>query len=582
MTKDEDVLINGLIKGSTFALTLTRIASSFSTIIASILIGRYLGSNAVAALSFDKPVVSWLFSAFASVLSVGITIVCATTIGEGNRKKAGQYFTMANIVALLFSVAGILVFLLFLDPIVSFLGAKDVEVADMSKAYLVGWLIGLPAYIIQILLQSFIHLEGRNRRSVLAIAGMSVTTIFLEYVAVWMNLGMFGIALATSIGNYVSLIILGSYFLRKDAILQFHFEKGLPWKEMLVVTKYGISSMFAKLARFFRYYLMNQILMRFGGLMAVTAYMIRDSWIDMEGNVESGISSTVRMLSGVFYGEHNPNALKQTMKLSYKQTLRSYIPLAIITFFGAPLIVAMFLDTSDMETMVMAVYCLQIFAIAMPLYALCAVQLKYLEAIQKTALSNVMQALSEFIYPITCAWIFGKLFGINGVWISWPFSNILSILTYLIYIKLCHADILFLNDNPEMQEAKYGEYTVTSLEEACLASQYAEHFCKENGIDKHKTMALALCVEEVTSNCVTYGARDGKKHHVDVRFVLEENGDITLRIRDDCKFFDPLAYYGNKHFDDPASGIGIKMMFRMSKELKYAPLLGRNTVLITI
>lgn len=445
-----------------------------------------------------------------------------------------------------------------------------------------GWLIGLPAYLIQILLQAFIRLEGGNKRNVAAIVGMTVTTVAFDFIAVWMNWGMFGIALATSLGNYVSFAILGVHFLKKDAMLRFHLEPGLPWGELLTITQYGMSSMIAKIARLIRYYLMNQMLLKFGGLMAVTAYMIRDNWIDIEGHFESGISTTARLLSGVFYGEHDERTLKKMMHTCYRYMLIIYAVIAAITFFGAPYIVSMFLKTNDEATIKMCVQGLKIFAIALPFYSVCCLQMKYLEGIQKTVVSNAFLLVIEFVYPLSCAWIFGELFGITGVWASWPISNMLSIVSYWIYTKVKKTDYFYLKNNADIKDVKSGEYTVTSLEEACEASKCAEAFCKENGIDQKRTYALALCVEEVTSNCVTYGARDGKKHHVDVRFMLEENGKIILRIRDDCKFFDPEAYYGKHHLEDPASGIGIKMIFRMSKDVKYVPLLGRNTVLVTI
>lgn len=62
-------------------------------------------------------------------------------------------------------------------------------------------------------------------------------------------------------------------------------------------------------------------------------------------------------------------------------------------------------------------------------------------------------------------------------------------------------------------------------------------FCKARNIDQRRSMVAGLCVEEMVGNVVKHGFLPGEKHAVDVRIVVKEK--LTIRVRDDCRAFDP-------------------------------------------
>ena len=65
--------------------------------------------------------------------------------------------------------------------------------------------------------------------------------------------------------------------------------------------------------------------------------------------------------------------------------------------------------------------------------------------------------------------------------------------------------------------------------------------------------------------------------------LVNERG-LILRLRDDCRRFDPIERYRNElQFDEnPANGIGIKMMIKLAKSIKYTGLYGMNNLIIRI
>ena len=96
-------------------------------------------------------------------------------------------------------------------------------------------------------------------------------------------------------------------------------------------------------------------------------------------------------------------------------------------------------------------------------------------------------------------------------------------------------------------------------------------------------MKAALAVEEMAGNIVQHGFRDGKPHMINIR-MLAKNDELILRIRDDCRRFDPTDKYKTElQFDEnPENGVAIKMMIKLAKEMKYTGLFGVNNLIIRV
>ena len=122
------------------------------------------------------------------------------------------------------------------------------------------------------------------------------------------------------------------------------------------------------------------------------------------------------------------------------------------------------------------------------------------------------------------------------------------------------------------------ERSIRSEQDAIAASEDAVAFCRSRGLSPRESMLIGLCLEEMTVNIVTYGFRaDRKKHHVNVRLVLEGD-DRVLRIRDDCVNFDPIHFLKLHESDDPTAHVGIRMVMKTAKDANYLNSLGWNNL----
>ena len=184
--------------------------------------------------------------------------------------------------------------------------------------------------------------------------------------------------------------------------------------------------------------------------------------------------------------------------------------------------------------------------------------------------------------------LFLMMIGYRGVWIATPVINVLVVLVAVIYIlrqdgKGFKEKMLLLPKDfgvaPEHEFSFEGDsmFDVVGISRTVIA------FMLENGYDKRKADMVSLAVEELAGNIVQHGFSDGRSHHVDIRLLAKE-GDLILRFRDDCKRFDTVDEYRTQlqFSKNPEEGIGIKMMIRLAKDIKYTGLYGMNNLIVRL
>jgi anti-sigma regulatory factor (Ser/Thr protein kinase) len=126
------------------------------------------------------------------------------------------------------------------------------------------------------------------------------------------------------------------------------------------------------------------------------------------------------------------------------------------------------------------------------------------------------------------------------------------------------------------------DVSVKSMDEVLTVSEQIVDFCKKNGIDKKKAFYAGLCMEEMAGNIVTHGfAQDNKNHSVDIR-VISKDEKLILRMRDNCSEFDPSKRAEVMESTEDGKNIGIKLVYKIAREVEYQNLLGLNVLTIQI
>jgi len=121
---------------------------------------------------------------------------------------------------------------------------------------------------------------------------------------------------------------------------------------------------------------------------------------------------------------------------------------------------------------------------------------------------------------------------------------------------------------------------VHGIEDVAQTAEKVQSFCEEHGIGRKTATHCGLCMEEIARNIAEHGFHaDHRKHHIEVGVALRAE-DVVLRIKDDCIAFDPQEWHEMTRPDDPASNVGIRLVYGIAREVEYQNLLGLNVLTI--
>lgn len=128
-------------------------------------------------------------------------------------------------------------------------------------------------------------------------------------------------------------------------------------------------------------------------------------------------------------------------------------------------------------------------------------------------------------------------------------------------------------------------FTVANdLREIAVAADRIDQFCSAHGIPPATAYAVNLSVDELLTNTISYGYKDGEEHRVDL--MIRRDGDLlTIEISDDGIEFTPdsakVPDTAASIEDRPIGGLGIFLTRQMMDSFEYRRDEGRNIVTLT-
>ena len=576
-------------------MLVTQIVSAMTVtlcmLIDSIMIGRFLGVDAMSAYGLANPLLL-LFAAIGSLIATGVQILCGKTVGAGDREATDACFTVSVLLAAGISVIGVVLVFVFLGPLTSLLGAgtpsSDNPVYGLTKDYITGFIIGAPAFLCAQIMVPYMQISGSRTRLIAAVAAMTVTDIVLDLLNVFVfRGGTFGMGLASTLSYYVAFGIGAGYFFRKDCM--FRLRPGL--FRISLCRKLAASGgpiLVNQICTVLLVFLLNRLLLAVEGTHAVAAYSV----ISTVGNLcycfGSGVGAVAMMLAAIFYTERDRSSIRELVRVMSRNGILLGIAVMLTILLAAKPLIALFLGSSS-EAGTLAVAGLRLLAISLVPSSINSAYKNYYQGINRIRMTELICVLQNFVLIALFAYLLSRFLGVTGIWLGFVCGESATVLVFSALVWRHNRSFSLSADAYSMLDPDFGaapercfECTIQSVRDAVDASRQIRSFSRERGLDQRTAMLIALCVEEVTVNIIEHGfTKDKLPRNIDVRLVLEEDRRV-IRVRDNCIRFDPTSYLAMHQSDDPAAHIGLRMVMGMTKEASYINSLGLNNLTLVL
>ena len=309
--KRESSIVEKVFVQSFFTTVLSTMAFCVGPLVDGMMIGNFMSTDSVAAYGLVGPSI-FVFSTVGAVIAGGARNIVSRLIGDGNLDNGNRAFSLAVFHSISISAAMVLITILFSRHITILLGARGSlsELIEPARLYLIGYALGVPASNASKVLSSFMQMDGDGKRVINSVIVMTIVDVIGDILVVFaFSGGMLGMGIATAVGNSFQLAVLLMHFTKKNTMLRLNF-RDLPWSRTREMVWSGLPVGISRISNTFNGLTVNHLLAIFATSNAVAAYGVQRSVDSMFNVFYLGAAETVWILSSIYYGEEDKNALK--------------------------------------------------------------------------------------------------------------------------------------------------------------------------------------------------------------------------------------------------------------------------------
>ena len=403
------------------------------SIVDQLFVSNLLGTDALSAVSIAGPFLA-IALAIGTMIATGGCALVSHQMGKGRNETARQNFSFFMLFSVIISTAFCALGIVFRTPILYAMGA-DVSLYPLCEAYAVPIFLLIPFAMVSIVLQIFFVAAGKPGLGFgLSIAG-GITNTVLDYMLIAViPLGVAGAAYATAAGYVLqSLIDVIFFFANRKGSLYFARPK-FDGKALLKACSNGMSEMVGILAVTVTMIAMNVILMDIVGSDGVAAAAIILSAQTILSASYAGYVQGIAPVVSYHYGAGNDTELQKL----YRVALKTIAVMSGLTFAASfPLakpIAHLFADGSE-TVVAMAVRGMFIFAAAFLLMGFNLFASGFFTALNDGKTSAILSLFRTLIFLIIPLLTLPLLWGADGVWVSMPTAEVLSVLLSIFYFR---------------------------------------------------------------------------------------------------------------------------------------------------
>ena len=420
--------IGALLLAYAIPSVISQIISSVYNICDRIFIGQGVGALAIAGLAITMPIMN-IIHAFGALIGVGAGARMSIVLGKKDNNWAENILGNSVIFTIILSGTVMLFSYLFLDKILVLFGATEATVS-YAREYMVIVLPGMFLTTMAFNLTSLMRTSGYPLKSMFTLGGGAVLNIILDALFIFgFDLGIAGAAWATTISMAVTSLLSILHFMRKDSFIRFKRHgfkpKGYIFKNIILI---GMSPFLMNVGAAGVVAILNSQLIRYGGDLAVGAYGIANSYMNLIVLLILGVCMGMQVIAGYNYGAGHPDRLKKVFSL----TMLVCVSIGMLSsIFGCsmPRLISKAF-TNDNTLLDILEVGLPLLSVMSPLIAFTIVNSNFFQSIDKPWIAIITSLSRQVIFLIPLMFVVPFVFenigfkGLNGVFAACTLSDV--------------------------------------------------------------------------------------------------------------------------------------------------------------
>ena len=424
--------------GKLIKFTLPSIAmmifSSIYGIVDGYFVSNFAGSTPFAAVNFIFPFIM-IISTVGFMFGTGGTAIVAKTLGENDREKANEYFSLFTYISFGLGVVFSILAIIFIRPIATFLGASG-ALLENAVIYATILLIVMPFFILQLLFQSFFVTAEKPQLGFIVIVIAGITNIILDAVLITLlpyEYKLIGAAVATAVSQLLGGGLPLIYFFSKNSSLLRLGKTKFYFKATIKALVNGSSEFMSNVSMSLVGMLFNIQLLKYAGENGVSAYGVM-MYVSMVFNSAFiGYSIGTAPIIGYNFGAKNNKELKNVLRKSIVFTI--IVGLAMVVFaelLNVPL--SKIFVGYNKELLDLTVSGFKIFALCFLFMGFAIFGSGFFTALSDGLISAIISFLRTMVFEVLAVLSLPLLIGIDGIWYSVVIAEFMACVLSILFI----------------------------------------------------------------------------------------------------------------------------------------------------
>ncbi len=435
------------------------IISALYNFVDTIFVGKGVGSLAIAALTIVFPI-QIIMLAIGLMIGVGAASIISRALGRNDRRLASKAGGNAFILNILINTILMIIAFIFSDRILIFFGASS-EVLPYARDYLSIILFGFVFFSFSLASNHIIRAEGRPRAAVYPMIVGAILNIILDPVFIFvLKMGVKGVALATIISQIASSAYIIFYVFYGKSVFRPTTFMLKPEKSMIKnIIFIGFPSFLMAITDSVIFLIYNRAILYYGNDLYIAVAGITMRIIDLIVMPILGISYGFSTIASFNYGAKLYERVKRAFGEAILWTTVIATSGFIATMFFPRYLLEIF--SNDQVLIDMGVLPMRIIVISLPIIGFLIVGGVIFQAIGKPLPTLIIDFSRQIIFLIPAIFILPIFFGLNGVMLSWPFSDFLSSIVTGVFVfwelRILNRSIKAKEEKVLAEKAEYQE-----------------------------------------------------------------------------------------------------------------------------
>lgn len=402
-----------------------------------------INEEALTALSLAFPVQGILIS-FSVGTGVGVNAILSRKLGEQNQDAVNKTAMNGLFLAFCTSVAFIILGILFI-PSYLYSQSSNQTIIEYGLEYMHVIIYCCSFSFVGIMFDRLLQSVGKTIYTMFSQLAGAITNIILDPVLIFglgpfPKMGVYGAALATVIGQVISLFVSFSANMLKNNEIKISFKGFRPSARIIAqIYKIGVPSIILSSVTSVTTYFMNLIIGKFSS----TAIAVYGSYFKLNSFVFMpvfGLNNGVVPIIAYNYGAKNKERIKRAINLTLL-TAVVIMCVGITVFEVFPKALLHLFSASD-SMLAIGVPALRIIATSFLGAALAITFSSVFQAFGKAVYSMTISLIRQIVVLLPVAYLFSLTGNLNLVWFCFPIAEVVAITLSTLFMQRIKRKIL--------------------------------------------------------------------------------------------------------------------------------------------